>query len=130
MMNEPKLPPVEMVIFGVDVKAIALDDLRLSSQVMRFRYSDAFQTTPPEAYETLLLDAMRGDTILFMRADQVENAWGVISPALDVWGSVAPSDFPNYPSGAWGPESAEALIAQDRRRWLQPVFLDQPKSGG
>jgi glucose-6-phosphate 1-dehydrogenase len=54
----------------------------------------------------------------------------VIEPVLDVWDSVAPSDFPNYPSGAWGPESAEALIAQDGRRWLQPPFLDQPKSGG
>jgi glucose-6-phosphate 1-dehydrogenase len=97
---------------------------------MRFRYSEAFQTTPPEAYETLLLDAMRGDATLFMRADQVELAWGVIEPILDVWSSVAPSDFPNYPSGTWGPESAEALIAQDGRRWLQPVFLDQSKPGG
>jgi glucose-6-phosphate 1-dehydrogenase len=105
-------------------------DLRLSSQVMRFRYSEAFKITPPEAYETLLLDAMRGDATLFMRADQVESAWTVIAPVLDVWSSVAPSDFPNYPSGTWGPESAEALIAQDGRRWLQPVFLDQPKSGG
>jgi glucose-6-phosphate 1-dehydrogenase len=105
-------------------------DLRLSSQVMRFRYSEAFQTTPPEAYETLLLDAMRGDATLFMRADQVESAWTVITPVLDVWGSVAPSDFPNYSGGGWGPESAEALIAQDGRQWLQPVFLDQPKSGG
>jgi glucose-6-phosphate 1-dehydrogenase len=105
-------------------------DLNLSSQDMRFRYSEAFKTTPPEAYETLLLDVIRGDATLFMRADQVETAWGVIAPVLDVWGSVAPSDFPNYPSGTWGPPSAEALIAQDGRRWLQPLFLDQPKSGG
>jgi glucose-6-phosphate 1-dehydrogenase len=105
-------------------------DLRLSSQVMRFRYSEAFQTTPPEAYETLLLDAMRGDATLFMRADQVENAWEVIAPVLEVGGSVAPTDFPNYLSGIWEPESAEALIAQDGRQWLQPVFIDQPKSGG
>ncbi len=105
-------------------------DLRLSSQEMRFRYSEAFHTTPPEAYETLLLDAMRGDATLFMRADQVESAWGVIAPVLDVWTSVGPSDFPNYPSGTWGPPSAEALIAQDGRRWLQPIFLEQPKPGG
>lgn len=105
-------------------------DLRLSSQVMRFRYSEAFHTTPPEAYETLLLDVIRGDATLFMRADQVENAWEIIAPVLDVWSNVAPSDFPNYPSGAWGPESAEALIAQDGRQWLQPLFLDQTKPGG
>jgi len=46
-----------------------------------------------------------------------------------VWSSVAPSDFPNYPCGTWGPASAEALIAQDGRRWLQPVFLEPGKSG-
>ena len=105
-------------------------DLRLSSQEMRFRYSEAFQTTPPEAYETLLLDVIRGDATLFMRADQVENAWGAIEPVLDVWGSVAPADFPNYPSGTWGPPGAEALIAQDGHRWLQPTFQDQLKPGG
>ncbi len=105
-------------------------DLRLSSQEMRFRYADAFQTTPPEAYETLLLDVIRGDATLFMRADQVERAWEVIEPVLDAWGSVAPSDFPNYPSGTWGPPAAEALIAQDGRRWLQPVFLNPIKAGG
>ncbi len=105
-------------------------DLRLSSQEMRFRYSEAFQTTPPEAYETLLLDVIRGDATLFMRADQVENAWGAIEPVLDVWGSVSPADFPNYASGTWGPPGAEALIAQDGRRWLQPTFQDQLKPGG
>lgn len=105
-------------------------DLRLSSQEMRFRYSEAYNTTPPEAYETLLLDVIRGDATLFMRADQVECAWSVIAPVLEVWGSVAPSDFPNYISGTWGPPSAEALIAQDGRRWLEPVFPDQQKSGG
>lgn len=104
-------------------------DLRLSSQEMRFRYSEAFNTTPPEAYETLLLDVIRGDATLFMRADQVECAWNVVAPVLEVWGSVSPSDFPNYISGTWGPPSAEALIAQDGRRWLEPVFPDQQKSG-
>jgi glucose-6-phosphate 1-dehydrogenase len=101
--------------------------LRLSSQEMHFRYAEAFQTSPPEAYETLLLDAMRGDATLFMRADQVECAWKVVAPILDLWSSVAPSDFPNYASGSWGPESAEALIAQDGRSWLQPVFQEPRK---
>jgi glucose-6-phosphate 1-dehydrogenase len=99
-------------------------DLRLSSQEMRFSYADAFKTTPPEAYETLLLDVIRGDATLFMRADQVESAWNVIEPVLDSWGNVAPSDFPDYPSGTWGPPSAEALIAQDGRRWSQPIFVE------
>lgn len=100
--------------------------LRLSSQEMHFRYAEAFQMSPPEAYETLLLDTIRGDATLFMRADQVESAWKVVAPVLDVWSSVEPSDFPNYASGSWGPESAEMLIAQDGRSWLQPVFPEMP----
>jgi len=92
--------------------------LRLSPKDMTFRYAEAFNTEPPEAYETLLLDVIQGDATLFMRADQVECAWNVVDPVLDVWDSVEASDFPNYPSGSWGPESAEALIAQDGRSWL------------
>ena len=92
--------------------------LRLSPKDMTFRYSEAFKTDSPEAYETLLLDVMQGDATLFMRADQVEFAWKVVDPVLEVWNSVEAPDFPNYASGTWGPESAEMLIAQDGRSWL------------
>jgi glucose-6-phosphate 1-dehydrogenase len=92
--------------------------LRLSPKDMNFRYAEAFKSETPEAYETLLLDVMQGDATLFMRADQVECAWSVVDPVLEVWNSVEAPDFPNYPSGSWGPESAEALIAQDGRSWL------------
>jgi len=92
--------------------------LQLSPKDMNFRYAEAFQIEPPEAYETLLLDVMLGDATLFMRADQVECAWSVVQPVLNIWESVEASDFPNYPSSSWGPESAEMLIAQDGRSWL------------
>jgi glucose-6-phosphate 1-dehydrogenase len=92
--------------------------MRLSSQQMQFRYREAFKTDPPEAYETLLLDVMLGDATLFMRADQVECAWKVVDPVLEAWESAKPTDFPNYHSGSWGPESAEGLIARDGRSWL------------
>ena len=88
---------------------------------MRFSYSDTFKKPSPEAYETLLWDAMANDATLFMRADQVEAAWSILTPILDVWASVPPSDFPNYAAGTWGPEAAEVLIAQDGRIWLQPT---------
>ena len=92
--------------------------LRLSPKEMHFRYAEAFKSDPPEAYETLLLDVILGDATLFMRADQVECAWKVVDPVLEGWSSIEPSDFPNYPGGSRGPESAEALIAQDGRSWL------------
>jgi glucose-6-phosphate 1-dehydrogenase len=97
--------------------------MRLSPVMMQFYYRETFKVTPPEAYETLLLDVMRGDATLFMRDDQVEEAWSVISPILDVWSEVKPTDFPNYPAGTWGPEEAEVLIAQDGFSWVTPVFI-------
>ena len=89
---------------------------------MRFRYQETFQSASPEAYEPLLLDVMLGDATLFMRADQVEAAWAVITPILEVWGSVPAADFPDYPAGIWGPETAEALLVRDGRSWLHPEF--------
>jgi glucose-6-phosphate 1-dehydrogenase len=61
---------------------------------------------------------MSGDATLFMRADQVEFSWSVLTPILDARADLKPVDFLNYPSGTWGPEAANALIAQDGRSWL------------
>ena len=88
---------------------------------MQFRYSKAFSVAPPEAYETLLLDVVRGDATLFMRSDQVESAWALVSPVLDAWESVPPADFPDYPAGSWGPEAADLLLARDGHSWMQPA---------
>ena len=97
--------------------------MRLSPVIMQFFYREAFKSTPPEAYETLLLDVMLGDATLFMRADQAEAAWEVLSPILNLWGTGQPTDFPNYQAGTWGPEAAETLLAQDGRNWIVPTFL-------
>lgn len=85
---------------------------------MIFKYDEAYDGHPPEAYETLLLDVMEGDATLFMRADQVEAAWKVIMPILEAWEARPPVDFPNYAPGSWGPEDAEALIAKDGHNWV------------
>jgi glucose-6-phosphate 1-dehydrogenase len=97
--------------------------LQLTPVDMRFTYREAFRNFPPEAYETLLLDVMLGDFTQFMRADQLEAAWSILTPILEVWESVEPSDFPNYTSGSWGPEEAEVLIAQDGRTWHMPSVM-------
>ncbi|MGE5351471.1 MAG: glucose-6-phosphate dehydrogenase, partial [Acidobacteriota bacterium] len=95
---------------------------------MVFNYSDVYTEEPPEAYETLLLDIMLGDQTLFMREDQVDAAWSLIMPILNVWGSTPPLDFPNYPAGTWGPEDAEALIARDGNHWMYlPIKRNEKK---
>jgi glucose-6-phosphate 1-dehydrogenase len=114
-----RIQPEESIVLRFQAKQPG-PAMRLSPVEMRFCYRDAFQATPPEAYETLLLDVILGDATLFMRADQVEAAWSVVTPILEGWESVAPVDFPNYQAGTWGPEAAEALIAQDGRSWFLP----------
>ena len=90
----------------------------LSPVDMVFNYKDEYNGDEPEAYETLLYDVMEGDATLFMRADQVEAAWEVVMPIIDVWKARRPMDFPNYSPGSWGPEDAEALIARDGHNWI------------
>ena len=89
---------------------------RLDPVNMVFTYKDTFREEP-EAYETLLLDVMEGDATLFMRIDQVEEAWKIIMPILETW-QQQPVDFPNYKPGSWGPDSNATLMDRDGRRWV------------
>ncbi len=93
---------------------------------MRFSYQESFKVPSPDAYETLLWDVMIRDTTLFMRVDQVEAAWSLLMPVLEVWAASPPDDFPNYSAGTWGPEAAEGLIARDGRSWALPTLLHEP----
>ncbi|MGD1894926.1 MAG: glucose-6-phosphate dehydrogenase, partial [Cyclobacteriaceae bacterium] len=74
----------------------------------------------PEAYETLLLDAIAGNAALFMRADQVEAAWEVVMPILNAWENSPITNNPSYDAGSWGPPAADKLLAQDGHRWFNP----------
>ncbi len=91
----------------------------LSPVDMVFNYSQDGKDQP-EAYETLLLDAMEGNATQFLRADQVEASWRAVTPIIENWGTRAPGSFPNYAPDSWGPEDAEALIARDGNTWITP----------
>lgn len=85
---------------------------------MDFRYGAAFGSSAPEAYERLILDAMRGDATLFTRADEVEAQWSFIDPILRGWHE---QDAPmaTYEAGSWGPVEAEALL-RPGDTWRKP----------
>jgi glucose-6-phosphate 1-dehydrogenase len=91
--------------------------MQLAPVMMNFRYGSAFGGTVPEAYETLLLDAMLGDATLFARHDFVEGSWGLITPVHEKWKGENVGSLPTYEAGEWGPSEAEALMARDGRRW-------------
>ena len=88
---------------------------------MRFNYRESFSGPFPAAYETLLWDLMQNDPTEFMRSDQVEAAWNILMPVLEVWSANKPEDFPNYAAGSWGPECAEWLIEQQGHHWILPA---------
>ncbi len=94
--------------------------VRLSPVEMAFKYETAFQEGSPEAYETLLLDVMLGDATLFMRADQVEAAWRIVTPVLEHWEGTPPQNFPNYAAGTWGPEEADVMLERCDHDWKIP----------
>ncbi len=84
---------------------------------MDFRYGSYFGESPPEAYERLIWDCIIGDSTLFARSDEVEQSWAIFTPLLDYWAKHPPKDFPNYPSGSWGPKQADEMIQKDNRSW-------------
>ncbi len=91
--------------------------MQLAPVMMSFRYGNAFGGGVPEAYETLLLDAMLGDATLFARHDFVETAWSLITPVHQAWQAQGMTEIPTYEAGEWGPKEADEMMTRDGRRW-------------
>jgi glucose-6-phosphate 1-dehydrogenase len=92
--------------------------LQIKPVEMDFTYKESYDEPVPEAYETLLLEALDCDASFFMRADQVEEAWKVVTPILEAWKKEPAQRFPNYKPGSWGPAAADKLIKKDNRNWI------------
>ena len=91
--------------------------MHIKDVIMDFDYVQQFKAEPPEAYATLLLDAIRGDQTLYKHRDEIEQAWRIVQPVLDYWKAHPQDDLPNYAAGTWGPPSSDAMMARDNRKW-------------
>ncbi len=91
--------------------------MQLAPVMMNFRYGSAFGSQVPEAYETLLLDAMLGDATLFARNDFVEASWALITPIHEQWAASGTTALPTYEAGEWGPKDSDAMMESEGRRW-------------
>jgi glucose-6-phosphate 1-dehydrogenase len=111
-----RIQPDEGISLRFGAKAPA-PTLVIRSVNMDFLYGSSFLTDVPDAYETLILDAIRGDGTLFTRQDGVERAWELCDPLIQQWHAGQPQV---YPSGTWGPDAADDLLARDGRRWRRP----------
>ena len=93
-------------------------ELRTRTVEMDFSYGSSFGMRSADAYHRLLLDCMLGDQTLFTRADEVEEAWRVITPVLSAWDAPCdPTTIPLYEAGTWQPPEAELLLNRDGKRW-------------
>ena len=103
--------------FEVKVPDRGMDMEQMS---MEFHYDSAFAgQTIPEAYQRLLQDALEGDASLFIRSDQIEEAWRIVDPLIAAWEDPYPdSPLHPYEPGSQGPEAAAHLLAADGRSWL------------
>jgi glucose-6-phosphate 1-dehydrogenase len=114
-----RIQPNEGISLTFEVKPPG-PDICVSPLSLDFKYEQAFGSSPPEAYETLLEDCIEGDSTLFTRSDWVELAWSLVDPIIHVWEDSKPDGFPNYPAGTWGPERSDAFMQRDGRRWRRP----------
>ncbi|MCI0456542.1 MAG: glucose-6-phosphate dehydrogenase [Gemmataceae bacterium] len=85
-----------------------------------FDYNQTFRQPLPEAYERLILEALRGDSTLFMRSDEVEAAWEFVTPILEAWQQDSAKEIPTYPAGTWGPAEAGRLTEGLEGGWRVP----------
>ena len=104
-----RIQPDEGISLRFEAK-VPGQELHVRPVNMEFRYGTSFGAAAPEAYETLLLDAMRGDATHFAWSETVETCWALLEPLLEAWAAEAPADFPNYEAGTWGPPAADRLF--------------------
>ena len=106
-----------LIRFGAKVPG---PGMQIRSVNMDFRYGFSFAIDSPDAYETLLLDAMVGDPSLFTRDDEVERAWEILDPILKAWANGTGGPLHFYGAGSWGPPAADELLERDGRSWRRP----------
>ncbi len=113
-----RIQPDDGLALRLDVK-VPGPSMRVRPVDMSFLYKEAFGGESPDAYQRLLLDAMRGDSTLFARTDEVQMAWSLVTPILQAHAEKH-GPLATYPAGSWGPEEADELLARDGHRWRRP----------
>ena len=106
-----RVQPDEAINLRIVNKAPGLA-LRLEETALDLRYHAAFKEIIPDAYECLLLDAIRGDKSLFIRADELAAAWDVFTPILHETENDRVRPEP-YPFGSPGPDATRELAARE-----------------
>ncbi len=114
-----RLQPNEGITMRMTIKDPGPGGMRLTEVPLDMTFAEALGNVAqvmPDAYERLVMDVIRGNQTLFMRGDEVEEAWGWVDPIVDAWAH-HPSGLHAYDPGSDGPVQSHALLHRDRRDW-------------
>ena len=111
-----RVQPDEGIKLWMMIKEPGPGGVRLQHVPLDMSFAKAFGMESADAYERLLMDAIRGNAALFMRRDEVEAAWRFIDPIRAAWAQSQEPPRP-YAAGTWGPNASVALIERDGRTW-------------
>ena len=109
-----RIQPNEGITLYLNSKTPGLET-KLQPIQLSFGYETTFGSNTPEAYERLILDALNGDGTLFIRGDEAEISWRLLTPILDFWNEQGSRDLEKYASGTWGPIAAEKMLLAKSR---------------
>lgn len=113
-----RIQPDEGILVSFGLKRPG-SGFQVEDVAMDFHYSDLSDKPMPDAYERLLLDALKGDGTLFARSDEVEVCWSFVQPILERLKDPGHSLY-GYAAGTWGPQEADQLLATAGHVWRFP----------
>lgn len=111
-----QIQPDEGVTLVMNSKVPGLET-RTQPVKMHFRYATTYGSNTPEAYERLILDAMVGDSTLFIRGDETEASWKLVTPILEHWQASGADGLTEYASGSWGPAESDRILQERGHQW-------------
>lgn len=85
---------------------------------LHFSYENEFGSYRPDAYERLLLDALRANSSLFLRNSEIEESWKFVDPIIESWQSPDSQSVYKYKAGTMGPKEADELLARHGHKWF------------
>jgi glucose-6-phosphate 1-dehydrogenase len=112
-----RIQPDESITLKLNTKTPGMD-MKMANVNLRFSYETEFGSYRPDAYERLLLDALKGNSALFLSNSEIEEAWKFIDPIIEVWKKEDSQPVHTYEAGSNGPQAAFDLLERHGHRWL------------
>lgn len=111
--------PIPAMSLRLNAKAVSQEGYGIEDKTLTYTHDDVIRSQTPEAYEKLLLDALKGDATNFTHWQEVYYSWRFVDAIRQAWDQeeVDVANFPNYACGSMGPQAAFDLLANDGNHW-------------